>query len=253
MGATTDRCTQPCGITEEDVVDYLALAVAAAFIAAFAQGAVGVGFSLLLSPVLQILGEGREGVRLLDLLSLVVNALLILRLWNDIDWRRAGALAFPAAALTPLGAWLGSIVRPRTLEIVVAVVVLASVALLAAGWRAPSLKGRVGGILAGGVGGALNALTGVSGPTVTLLVANAEWPSRVIVPTLQVYFFTINGVAIAFIGLPTLNGSATLQLLVGGVVAGVVVGAATRSLLPPLLAERAVLGIAAAGAIAILL
>jgi uncharacterized membrane protein YfcA len=154
----------------------------AAAIVAFAglvRGFSGFGFSLAAVPLL----SGVLPLNAVVPLALVLEAVGILpalrRTWRPTEWRTLGGLLLGAAAALPFGVLALHAVAPSLLRPAAAIAVLSAVAFL---WHAPQ---RAAGhaqvttspttspwpaILVGGMSGALNGATAMSGPPIILFM-----------------------------------------------------------------------------------
>ena len=192
----------------------------AVLLGTLAQSVSGIGFALVCGPLLVAALGPQDGVRLAVLLSLVLNVVLLLRLWRQVDLRRTLLLLVPSAMATPL---LVVAVRGRPERPAAALagaVVLLGVALLASGLRWEAARGPAGAVAAGVLGAATNVVAAVAGPVVALWAANAQWRADVQRASLQAYFLGLNCVALPALGVPQVSGR-----LLAGCVAALAVGA----------------------------
>jgi uncharacterized membrane protein YfcA len=218
-----------------------ALAVAAG---AAAQAIVGIGFSLVCAPFLVALEGSREGVRTAILLSAVLNFAMLLRHRREARPRDALWLLGPALAATPVFAAAVKRMPARSLEIAAGVVTLTAVALLSLGLRLRAARGRAGAVGAGVASAATNVVAGIGGPPVAMWAVNADWTPRRTRATLQLYFLCLNLVALAGLGLPS-----PAPVLFAAMALGWLVGAVLDRHVSDRVAMRAMLALAAAGAI----
>ena len=225
------------------------LTIAAVSIGAATHAVSGLGFSIVCVPALTVAYGGRDGVRLTNLLALGINLLVLGREGRDADVRRAGALLIPASIAGLLTAAAIHRADADLLAVISGVVVLATMAALAVGLRAPALSGVLGAFVAGTVSGAGNVVAGIGGPTVASYAANADWPPDRLRPTLALYFLGLNAVSVAARGAPSVSAE-----LVSGCVAALAIGYATGVVLRARIDTRhlqyATLLLAACGAIA---
>lgn len=107
----------------------------AVLLGALAQSVSGIGFALVCVPLLVAALGPQDGVRLAVLLSLVLNVVLLARLWRLVDRRRTLLLLVPSALATPLLALAVRGLPVRPAAALAGGVVLVGVALLALGVR----------------------------------------------------------------------------------------------------------------------
>jgi uncharacterized membrane protein YfcA len=178
------------------------LAVVAVAAAAAGQAITAIGFSLVAVPFVSIAVGPAAAVPTMNLLAGGLNLVMLTHERRHADWRRALQLFIPAAVAIPVVGLLIQQLNADALSIINGVAIIGATALLATGWRAPSLRGRRGAVLAGAVSGGMNVATSVGGPPVAMYAINAEWPAASYRPTVQAYFFAINIVSFAVRGIP---------------------------------------------------
>lgn len=206
---------------------FLVVAVAAA-----CQMFSGIGFSLVCSPLL-VLTLGRDaGLRTVLVMSIVLNALLLIQSWRHVRWGDALRLLIPAVVvIVPAVLVLGQI-RAPLLTVLAGVVILVATVLVVVDRPAPWLGGNVGAMSIGAVSGVFNVLAASSGPPVALFAAQRKWTRDVAMGTLQAFFLPLNLVTIAVLG-PPRGDVAVLAWAAGGLLVGSVAASFfTRRLAP---------------------
>lgn len=219
----------------------IALAVAAG---AATQAIIGIGFSLVSAPFLVAVLGAHEGIRSSIILSAVLNAVMYLRHRAEARPRDVAWILGPAMVATPLFALVVRRLPGRTLEVMAGVAVLVAVALLAGGVRVARARGRGGAVAAGIASAGMNVVASIGGPPVALYAVNADWPPRSARATLQLYFLCLNAAAI--VGLGFLRPE---PVLFPAMAAGWAVGSVLDRYVPDRVATRAMLTVAAAGAL----
>lgn len=186
------------------------------------QRVTGLGFSLVCAPAL-IAAEGAlPGVRLVNVLALVMNLVLLVRLRGDVRWRDGLRVLVPAAVLAVPAGILARRLDPSLLTVLAGVTSLVAVATVATGRRF-----RLGAVAAGALAGVGNVVAGVGGPAVAAYALGEGWPPRQIRASLQAIFAGLNVVSIAALGPPSISGlraAALLAALLGGLLLGDVLG-----------------------------
>lgn len=224
------------------------LVVALAVIAgAVAQLVTGLGFALVCAPFLIAALGPREGVRLVVLLSMVLNLAVVAQDHRDVDWRSVLLLLVPAALITPVAVVVTGGMDADVLAAVAGATIVVAAVALAVGVQVHRAGGRMGAVGAALVSGTLNVIAGVSGPPVALYALNAGWPQRSLRSTLQVFFLGVNGAALASLGLPQLDPIPFVALAVG-----VAVGPLVSGRVPEGAARAGTLAVAGAGGLATL-
>ncbi|MDQ6650356.1 MAG: TSUP family transporter [Actinomycetota bacterium] len=220
------------------------LAVAVA-VGALAQAVSGIGFALVCGPFLVAVLGPQRGVPVAVVLSLPLNAAILLRDPRSVRWRAALLLLVPAAAVLPLAAYAVHRLSGPAATVVAGAATLCAAAALAAGLRLHRARGPAGAVAAGVVSGAMNVVAGIGGPAAALFAANAEWPPATTRATLQAHFLALNVVTLAVLGLPSVSPG-----LFGAVLAGFAAGTVLAGRLPEAAARWATLALAAASGVA---
>jgi len=210
----------------------------------------GLGFSLVSAPLLVVLLGARAGIQISVVLSMVVNAGVLVREWRRVHPRVAALLLVSAAPLTPVFAWLLRGARSGPLEVLAGCAILGGVGMLASGRRLGWAAGRAGAVAAGAISAGMNVVAASGGPPVALWMANAGWEAAAARATLQAYFLTLNVVALASLGPPRLGYGRVLPLL-AALLVGALVGARVARRVDDRMARGATLAIAGAGALAL--
>lgn len=178
------------------------LAVVAVAVAAAGQAITAIGFSLVAVPFVSIAVGPAAAVPTMNVLAASLNVVMLTHERRHANWRAALRLFIPAAVVIPIVGILIKRLNTDALSIINGVAIIGATALLATGWRAPSLRGRRGALLAGATSGAMNVATSVGGPPVAMYAINADWPAQSYRPTVQAYFLAINVVSFAVRGVP---------------------------------------------------
>jgi uncharacterized membrane protein YfcA len=227
----------------------IVVAVAALVAGAVTQSVTGFGFSLVCAPVLVLTAGPAQGVRLANMLAIVVNIILLAGGRRSARVGDAFRLLVPAAVVAPVAAYAVHRTDTAFLSIAAGAVTLVSAALLARGARDDRLRGAAGVIIAGGVSATMNVVSGVGGPAVAMFAVNADWSAETTRPTLQLYFLGLNIISIVALGLPREDGAVVGGLLLA-LLAGLVVGQWTAARLDARAVRRLALTVASAGGIA---
>ncbi|WP_275286793.1 sulfite exporter TauE/SafE family protein [Halomonas elongata] len=155
-----------------ELVVYAVLAAATA-IAAFMQGAIGIGFALIVAPVMGLLRPDLLPVALL-VLMLPLNLYVALREREAIDWRGSAWIGLGRLPGTFLGLWILVVMSTNGLnQLIGASTVLAVLAAL----FAPVFRPRAGACMSVGlITGVTETATGVGGPPLALLYQHRPGP-----------------------------------------------------------------------------
>ncbi|GAA2415616.1 sulfite exporter TauE/SafE family protein [Actinomadura vinacea] len=216
------------------------------------QRVTGVGFALVAGPLLVLLLGPVEGVRLVNLLSLLSSMVVLPTVWREVEFRRVARLAVPALLVLPAGAWIARNVPGAPLMIAEGVLVLTALYGLHR-FNAPrALQGRAGETGAGAASGLMNVTAGIGGPAITLYAAATRWEHKSFVASMQLYTVLVNAGSIAAKGWPQLPYR-TLAIAAACALAGVALGHKLEHRVSRERARRAVLAIAALGGVTAIL
>lgn len=194
------------------VVVLIAIAVGA-----FAQGATGMGFSLVSAPVL-IATEGHTvGVATVLILASCSSVVPLAREWRHTQSSHVGRLLVPTLLATPVVVWLVRPLDHDVLAVAGGIGVIIGVALLASGLRSHWFRRPEGAILTGVSSAALNVIGGVGGPPIGLYVANTDWTPAQTRSTLHGFLIVQNFVTAVVLGLVWPDWRHLVALVVGSV------------------------------------
>lgn len=191
--------------------------VAAVVAGAFAQGATGMGFSLVSAPALIAVLGHTEGVATVLVLAAGSSVIPLVREGRHARPRPIAGLLAATLLATPVVAWLLRDVDADVLAFAGGLGVVIGVALLASGLRSARLR-RPGGVVATGISSAaLNVVGGVGGPPVGLWVANADWEPARTRATLHGFLIVQNVVTALVVGWLMPSWPLLVALVVGSV------------------------------------
>ena len=227
----------------------------AVVVGAAAQRVAGLGFGLIVSPVLVVLLGPLDGVMVVNACGAVSSTLILSRVWRHVDWRRYTGLIVPGLAGIALGALIASRAPAGPLQIGIGLTLIAGLAMSQLAARASRRVDGLGVIAASGfASGLMNAAAAVGGPAVTAYALLSGWEQRRFGATLQPFFITTG--TTSFLAKAVATGghtpalepwqwAAVLACMLGGIGAG---EALARRLAGPTV-RRAVIVIAYAGAV----
>ena len=202
----------------------LALVALAVLAGAATQRVTGLGFALVSAPFLVLVAGPVQGVLLANLLSLVVNLLVLMQTWRAVEPRRVVLLVLPALAALPAGAWVASHLRAAVLSVLVGSLVSLALLAVVLSERVRLPAGPAGAVAAGGLSGFMNVTAGVGGPAMTLYAVSTSWAQAAFVGSMQLYFAILNAGSVVVKGTPDL--ALPLVLTAGSaLVLGIVTGA----------------------------
>lgn len=232
-----------------------ALVLIAVVAGAVAQRVAGLGFGLMVSPVLVVLLGPLDGVMIVNACGAASSLLILSRVWRDVEWGRYVGLIVPGFAGIALGAFIASRVPEAPLEIGIGVALIAGLVVSQIVARARAHVDGLGVMAASGfASGLMNAAAAVGGPAVTAYAILARWDQRRFSATLQPFFITTGTTSIVSKAFATGWHWPALEAWQWGAVLacmllGIVIGDVLAHRLPGSAVRPAVIGIAYAGAV----
>jgi hypothetical protein len=144
----------------------LASIAASVMVAGFVQGTTGVGFALIVAPILALLAPDLVPVTLL-MLMIPLNVYVAWREWGALDRKGATWITFGRFAGTFGGLWLLTTLTSSLLNILIgAVTILAAIVTLVAPSFTPDRRALVA---VGVITGVTETATGIGGPPLALV------------------------------------------------------------------------------------
>lgn len=177
--------------------DRLALCSAIVFLAAVLRGYTGFGFALAAVPMLALIIKPVMVVPLVLCLEIVASILILPGMRHEVHVRSVAWLALGSVAGVPLGIYGLATQSDDVMRLVIAVIVLLSVAAIGGGLRLARQPGAGATVAVGAVSGLLNGATAMAGPPVILFYLGAGTAAPVGRASLVFYFSLVDTVAIA--------------------------------------------------------
>jgi len=207
----------------------------------------GMGFALVASPLLIVVLGQAAGLRVVLVLSILLNLSVLARLPGRVRFRDAVHLLIPAVlVIVPVGLVSDRLQGPA-MDALAGSAVLAATALSAAGRSLRFFERPGGAVLAGGSSGALNVLAGASGVPVALFAAARRWSPAQTTATLQAYALPLNLVTLAAVGLPPTAGRWDMLWALAGLGVGLAAALPFAERFPASVLRPLTLGVAAVG------
>lgn len=209
----------------------------------------GLGFSLVCSPVMVLVLGPRDGVRLLNMVSVAVSLSNLVPNWRGMRRADLVRLLVPALAWTPVAAAVVRRTHEDLLLVGAGLVTLAAALLIFRSTTVSALQGPAGAIGAGTVSATMNVIGGLSGPPVAMYALNGGWSPAEFRGTLQAYFLALNVVAVWSLG-PVAPPVGLVGGILAAVLGGVVVGGVLAARVDPARFRVLVIVVVCAGALA---
>jgi uncharacterized membrane protein YfcA len=249
-GPTADPDRDP----REDV-RVIAAVLVAVLVGSVAQRVTGLGFALVVAPVLVILLGPFDGVMVVNLCSVLSATMILATARRDVEWRRYRLLAGGAVVGIVPGALLAYLLPEPALEIGIGCLLVAALTTSLVLRRTTRVIDGPGVTAAFGFSaGVMNAAAGIGGPSVSVYAVVSRWEQRGFAATLQPFFLTTGAVSliaklvIAPGRWPDLGAWAWAGIVVA-MVAGVSLGTLLGPRVPARGARAAVVVLAFAGAV----
>ncbi|WP_276908490.1 sulfite exporter TauE/SafE family protein [Corynebacterium riegelii] len=213
----------------------------------------GMGLGLIAAPALSVLLGPVAGVLMVNVLATMNAVANTYSMRERVDWKRFAPIAAALVLGAVPGAFLIRAISTDLLLIIVGVLLLIALSTVTLGKRyIPNIEGTVPSVIAGTVGGFMNTLAGVAGPSITVYAHAARWPKEIYAATLQPIFLV--GGAVSF-AIKEATGAANLAAVtpetwVVGIIAmvlGIIVGTRVAPRVPVNLAYRIALSLAIFG------
>lgn len=173
------------------------IAASVAVIAGMVRGFSGFGAAMLMTPAFSALYGPGTGVSLCLMLEVVVALPLLPRAVAHVDWRRIGLLLIAAAGAVPIGNITLTQIEPEPMRWAISAIVLAAVVLLASGWRYHGKPRPAPTLVAGGVSGFLNGLSGMAGPPIAFYYLAGKDSVERVRANLTTYFVFVDVAALS--------------------------------------------------------
>ena len=202
----------------------LALAMTAAFLAAFVRGLTGFGMAILLVPLLGLMLLPLEAVVVSNLVALLIGLAGLRRAWAGAERGSVVTIAVLAMLATPLGLLLLDATDPALARLLIAGVALLAFALVLLpphpdGHRPHTAETAATGLAAG----VLTGFAGMPGPPVVPYYLRQAIPAATARASMLAVFFATSlasSVAALGMGLAGRNSALLALALFGPVLAG---------------------------------
>lgn len=164
----------------------IALAI---LVGAMAQRVSGLGFALTAAPVLVLLIGPFDGVLMVNLAGAVSAAIVISRVWRNIDWRQFVQLTVPALLAVIPGAYISVLLGGPELQITVGLILVLALTISLLVRRAQTTVSRFpAAVISGTASGLMSATAGIGGPGVAVYSVLTRWEQRSFAATIQPFF-----------------------------------------------------------------
>ena len=167
----------------------LALAFAAVLFSTTLKAFAGFGFGLSVVPLLSLIMHPAEAVPMALMLDMIGSSQLVPMARKKADWKSLKLLVPAAFVCIPLGVYALSVVPGDDLRIAIAVILLATVTLMATGARLPEHLPVPAVLGVGGFAGMLSGGMAMPGPPVMVYFLARPTAAAVNRSSLLMFFF----------------------------------------------------------------
>lgn len=182
------------------------IVTATALVAALVRGFSGFGAGLIFMPVAAAVLGPQPAAGILYVIDTLLILAFVPRALRLVDWRDVLPLGIGAAATVPLGVAVLVLLDPTLLRWGLSLVIIASVGVLAAGWRYRGPTRTWLSVVVGAIAGFMSGSAQIPGPPVLIY-----WLGRQVVSTTMranaIVFFmfstAISGVGLLYAGIFT--------------------------------------------------
>lgn len=232
-------------------VAVVGLVLAVAF-GAFAQGATGIGFTLVAAPACALALDASDVIGTVARLAIVVDVVLVARDVRHVDVRVAATYVWFALPAVPVAVVVASVVAAEVLVVAAAATTFACAIVMTRASAAPALAPRMvvptHQAVAGFASGFMGVTTGMSGPPVALESINAKRPAVRNRATLALFFLVVD--VAAALTHPEAIGRTAMVPLIAALLIGLVVGRRITTLVSEHAIRQSVVAVVAVSALA---
>ena len=224
--------------TEFTGVVELLLALLIALVASVVLGTVSFGFGLVSSPPMLLFLEAKTTIVIVNSLTAIVAALILLTTWRHLDLRRSRGLIIGGLAGTPVGVFLLNVAEPAFLRIIIGVVIVVMGLLSLREIRLPYATFPGSGLVFGFITCLAVTAISIGGLLAGVYAIAQRWPPQTVRASLAATFLISGAAQVALYALTGLYSRGTLTT-VGLLVPALFVGFGLAGLLVGRLNERA--------------
>lgn len=172
------------------------LVIFTVFFAAFTQGLVGFGFSLIGMPILSELIGIREAAPLIALGGGVVVVLILAKYRQEFNLRSVGKLALGSLFGIPVGIYGIQVIDEQITRKILGIVIGGYGIYSLMKFQLPRFKRTFWVYLMGFMSGILGGAYNTSGPPVIIYGHSRGWQPKKFIANLQGYFLVVTGIII---------------------------------------------------------
>lgn len=175
----------------------LLITCASLVVATIAQRVVGMGFGIIMAPIVAIVAGPFAAVLVVNIYAILACALMLPNVWRHIDWGRLVWLVIPAVVAGVPGLLVARAADADVLRIGVGAVALLGVAvsvLFSRGTR--TIDGPAVRVASGASIGLLNASVALGAPPVAVYSMLSRWSGPSFTATMQPFWVVLSGLTL---------------------------------------------------------
>ena len=187
------------------------------------MGIVGFGIVLVAAPVVLLFLEPQQTVVVLNSLTIVLMAMVLLRTWRHLELRAGVGLVLGGVAATPIGVLALNAASPDVLRLTIAIVIIFLGLLSLRRVQLPFAQHRMAGPTIGFLTSLSVTSIGVGGPLGGIYAIAQRWKPETVRAMLALLFLAMNTVSFALYaatGLVSRDTLANIGVMIPGVVIG---------------------------------
>lgn len=174
----------------------LIAAVAVVILGGAVSGLAGFGSALVMVPPLLLIYDPPTVVAISLILTLLTGWVVLLDSWQEAEWSTVLALMPGALVGLVIGATLLRVLDPNYVKVLASIVVIVFTLVVARGWTPAVVSTPAAPPLAGLASGVLNAMTGIAGPPVILMLTARKLGVQPFRATIVTYFCIVDAVGL---------------------------------------------------------
>lgn len=187
------------------------------------MGTVGFGIVLVAAPVVLLYLEPQQTVVVLNSLTAILMAMVLLRTWHHLELRASIGLIVGGLAATPIGVLALNAASPSVLRITIAVVIIVLGLFSLTRIQLPFAQRRMAGPAIGFLTSLSVTSIGVGGPIGGIYALAQRWKAETVRAVLALFFLASDTMAFALYAATGLVGRDTLANI-GVMIPGLLIG-----------------------------
>ncbi len=201
------------------------------------MGTVGFGIVLVAAPVVLLYLEPQQTVVVLNSLTAILMAMVLLRTWRHLELRASIGLIVGGLAATPIGVLALNAASPSVLRITIAVVIILLGLFSLTRIQLPFAQRRMAGPAIGFLTSLSVTSIGVGGPIGGIYALSQRWKAETVRAVLALFFLASDTMAFALYTASGLVGRDTLANI-GVMIPGLLIGFGLAAVLVTRINER---------------